>query len=301
MDLSNEQIEDYLAFCKGQKRLDEKTLKAYRIDLRQFQSFLEQEGASLCKNSLSLYITELNERFKASTAKRKIASLKAFCSYMEQENKMAENPFYRFPISIREPILLPKTIPLHTIEAILKAAYDNLSRGTEQQQNRTVRDIAVLELLFATGIRVSELCKFNRSDIDLIDGTLKIHGKGAKERMLQIGNPDVLAVLVQYDRCANRVDRSAFFTNRAGQRLSEQSVRRMLCRYEKQLGIGHITPHMFRHSFATLLIEEDVNIRYVQQMLGHSSITTTQIYTHVATGKQRQILSQKHPRNKLHI
>lgn len=301
MQLSNELIEGYLAMCKNQKRLDEKTLKAYRIDLRQFHNFLEQEGLPMCKDSLSQYITEMNKQFKAHTTKRKIASLKAFCNYMEQEHLTSENPFYRLSINMREPKILPKTIPLHTIETILKTAHGNLYRGTELQRNCAFRDVAVLELLFATGIRVSELCKFNRPDIDMVDGTLIIHGKGAKERMLQIGNPEVLDALVQYDRRAYRVDRSAFFTNRAGERLSEQSVRRILCRYEKQLGLNHITPHMFRHSFATLLIEEDVNIRYVQQMLGHSSITTTQIYTHVATKKQWQILSQKHPRNKIYI
>lgn len=134
------------------------------------------------------------------------------------------------------------------------------------------------------------------------DGTIKIYGKGARERLIQIGNENVLAALRIYYNAfsAEIVENGPFFLNRLNRQLSEQSVRFMINKYVAISGITrHITPHMFRHSFATLLLEEDVDIRYIQQFLGHSSIVTTQIYIHVTSKKQRDILSAKHPRNRI--
>jgi integrase/recombinase XerD len=162
----------------------------------------------------------------------------------------------------------------------------------------------MIELLFATGLRVSELCSINADHIDLDNGSILIMGKGAKERVLQIGNPEVLSVLRRYVK-ENEVhihETGCFFVNRLSSRISEQSVRfliKQLC--AKAAVEQNITPHMFRHTFATLLLEEDVDIRYIQRMLGHSSILTTQIYTHVTVEKQRQILTKKHPRNRLAV
>ena len=169
-------------------------------------------------------------------------------------------------------------------------------------QRVLVRDVAILELLFATGMRISELCSLHTDDIDLIEGSVKIYGKGAKERLIQISNQNVLIALRNYAGCWNDGIKSSnhFFLNRLGNSLSDQSVRYMIQKYSGQAGISlHITPHMFRHSFATFLLEEDVDLRYIQRLLGHSSITTTQIYTHVTLKKQRDILTYKHPRNKL--
>ena len=130
------------------------------------------------------------------------------------------------------------------------------------------------------------------------------YGKGAKERILQIENPEVIMALTNYrEAFSEEIDNCGwFFINRSGRRLSEQSVRHMLRKYASLASIPmHITPHMFRHSFATFLLEEEVDIRYIQKMLGHSSITTTEIYTHVAMNKQRDILKARHPRNSLHF
>lgn len=139
--------------------------------------------------------------------------------------------------------------------------------------------------------------------MDFENNSILIYGKGSKERILQIGNPDVLSALLQYHKTfKNAIESCGYFFNRLGQKLSNQSVRYMSNHYTKLANIEqHITPHMFRHSFDTLLLEQDVNIRYIQRMLGHSSISITGIYTHVSNVKQKDILFNKHPRNMMVI
>lgn len=298
--------EQYLVACKYQKGLDAKTIKAYRIDLSQFILFTVQGEADLTRSSMMEYISDLHQKYKPRTIRRKIASVKAFCSYLEYEELIAENPFTKLQLKLNAPLILPRTIPFSVIEAILSTAYQQGQREmlSEKQQKAVLRDIAVLELLFATGIRVSELCSLKCSDVNLIEGEVKIYGKGAKERLVQIGNPGVLSALHAYQalNCLAIEHTGMFFVNRLGKPLSDQSVRNIVAKYTRLAGENmHITPHMFRHSFATLLLEEDVDIRYIQRLLGHSSIVTTQIYTYVSGRKQRDILSIKHPRNKVHI
>jgi integrase/recombinase XerD len=156
-----------------------------------------------------------------------------------------------------------------------------------------------METLFSTGIRISELCNIKETDINLYDGSILIFGKGSKERLIQIGNNDVLQLLIEYKNsfCHEIETTHHFFANPNSTPLSDQTVRRMLNKYVALAEIDlHITPHMFRHTFATSLLEADVDIRYIQEMLGHSSINVTEIYTHVALSKQREILQNKHPR-----
>ncbi len=296
---------NYLEYCRYQKNLNCKTLKAYTIDLKQFSEFMNNYD-ELNRASLSNYIAMLHKAYKPKSVKRKIASLKAFCSYLEYEEIIEENPFTKIKVKFQEPFILPKTIPINIIQLLLSSVYQLLRKKdvSEYRRNTILRDIGVLELLFATGIRVSELCSLTDKDIDLFEGTVRIYGKGSKERIVQIGNLAVLAALKNYKNAFNDkiLQAGYFFVNRLHSRLSEQSVRMMINKYVNTAGVSsHITPHMFRHSFATLLLEEDVDIRYIQKLLGHSSIVTTQIYTHVASSKQRDILTLKHPRNKIKV
>ena len=148
-------------------------------------------------------------------------------------------------------------------------------------------------------MRISELCALKVNDVNLYDKNVLIYGKGAKERRIQIGNDDVVRALEEYRKAFEESTQKCghFFVNQTGRPLSDQSVRRMINKYTALAAIEqHITPHMFRHTFATSLLEADVDIRYIQEMLGHSSINVTEIYTHVAMAKQRDILSTKHPR-----
>ena len=202
-------------------------------------------------------------------------------------------------------MILPKTIPLHTVETFLATIYDQRKNATTDYQKRNaLRDAAVAELLFATGMRISELCTLKDCDVNLYDGTILIYGKGDKERRIQIGNEAVIRVLEEYRGEFSREIQSCnhFFANQAGNALSDQAVRRMINKYTSLASIEqHITPHMFRHTFATSLLEADVDIRFIQEMLGHSSINVTEIYTHVAVAKQRDILVRKHPRKDFRV
>lgn len=301
MNTLNDYITEYLEYCEHRKRLDAKTLKAYKIDLKQYDTYSCHSPEGLSRNTVDLFITELHKQYKPKTVKRKIASLKAFFHYMEYKDLLTENPFNKLDVHFREAKLLPKTIPFHSIQAFLSVLYGQKKQAASDYQLRcSIRDIAVIELLFATGMRISELCSLKPSDIDLENNTVLIYGKGAKERILQIGNPEVISALNLYQDTFQKdiAVCGYFFVNKRKHKLSDQSVRFMINRYAELAGIGqHLTPHMFRHSFATLLLEQDVDIRYIQKMLGHSSISTTEIYTHVSNTKQKDILINKHPRN----
>lgn len=300
------QIHNYLTYCNVQKRLDQKTQKAYRIDLQQFSTQItETQLPHITPDVLENYISTLHQKYKPKTVKRKIASLKAFFHYLQYKDIITQNPFNKLLIHFREPVILPKTIPLHTIEKLLCTIYKQYHTAkTTYQKRSALRDVAITELLFATGIRISELCNLRNDNVNLQDGTILIYGKGKKERRIQISNNSILEILIEYKKnFQNELEKcNYFFVSQSGNALSDQSVRRMLNKYTKLASIElHITPHMFRHTFATSLLEADVDIRYIQEMLGHSSINITEIYTHVTLAKQKDILSTKHPRNDFSI
>lgn len=306
MDNLQTQITSYLEYCLTQKRLDEKTIKAYKIDLFQFSDGISTTSLlEITPSILENYIKKLHEKYKPKSVKRKIASIKAFFHYLEYRNIIIQNPFNKIQIHFREPVILPKTIPLYIVEKFLSTIYSQRSNAkTDYQKRNALRDAAVAELLFSTGIRISELCNLKNNDVNLIDGIILIYGKGSKERLLQIGNSSVLDILREYkdNFYQETLQCDHFFTSQSGKPLSDQSVRRMINKYSSIASIDlHITPHMFRHTFATSLLEADVDIRYIQEMLGHSSINITEIYTHVAVAKQKDILANKHPRKNFHF
>ena len=305
MKALNLYLEEYLDYCQYRKHLDPKTLKAYRIDLTQYERSMDNALTFYEREPVDAYITMLHRKYQPKTAKRKVASLKAFFRYLSYREILSENPFDKLDIRFREARLLPKTIPFHSVQALLSEAYRQRKTAHTQYQKRCrIRDIAVLELLFATGMRICELCSLKPQHIDLKEKTVRIYGKGAKERILQIGNPAVLSALASYQNAFAPEISSAgcFFVNRRKKQLSDQSVRFMIRHYARLAGIEqHITPHMFRHSFATLLLEQDVDIRYIQRMLGHSSISTTEIYTYVSNIKQKDILFHRHPKNFMEV
>lgn len=297
-----EKVKPYLEYCTYRKELDTKTIKAYRIDLTQFFSYVQ--SAEPEKETIEQYITELHKKYKQKTIKRKIASIKAFYSYLEEEELVEQNPFRKIKVKFKETIILPRIIPREEIKQLLNYIYVSLSSLSGIQYKHTLRDAAVIEVFFATGARVYEISNIRAESINLNSGLIRIMGKGRKERYIQISNTAVLDILIKYyEENEPEIKKSGyFFINNRGNRYTEQSIRLMLKKYTLKAGIQRkITPHMFRHSFATYLIEEGVDVSCVQQILGHSSIKTTQIYIHVAAKKQADILRELHPRNNMNI
>lgn len=297
-----DKVKPYLEYCTYRKELDTKTIKAYRIDLTQFFSYVQ--SAEPEKETIEQYITELHKKYKQKTIKRKIASIKAFYSYLEEEELVEQNPFRKIKVKFKETIILPRIIPREEIEQLLNYIYASISSFSGIQYKHTLRDASVIEVFFATGARVYEISNIRAENINLNSGLIRIMGKGGKERYIQISNTAVLDILRKYyEENEPEIKKSGyFFINNRGKRYTEQSIRLMLKKYTLKAGIQRkITPHMFRHSFATYLIEEGVDVSCVQQILGHSSIKTTQIYIHVAAKKQADILRELHPRNNMNI
>ena len=292
----------YLEYCEYRKELDRKTLKAYRIDLRQYFEYICVDEPD--KEKIEEYVTHLHKSYKQKTVKRKIASIKALYNYLEETEIIAESPFRKIKVKFKETVTLPRIIPREEIEKLLNHMYQCLNENDKASRKFMLRDVAVIEVFFATGARVYEISNIRDDSINLNTGLIRLMGKGGKERYVQISNTSILEVLKKYyDENEQSIKKSGyFFVNNRESRYTEQSIRLMLKKYTKQAGIErNITPHMFRHSFATYLIEEGVDVSCVQQILGHSSIKTTQIYIHIAAKKQAEILKELHPRNNMKI
>ena len=298
-----ELMDDFLEYCSLVKKLDKKTIRAYKTDLQQCIALIG-DGAinQLTKEMIRKYIKDISH-FQHKTIKRKLASLNAMLNYFEMDNEWFVNPMRRMNIHMREPVRLPVVMTIDEVRGLLNEAYKR--SGTYKTGTcsyvKTIRDIAIVELLFASGMRVSELCNLKIKDVDIHEGRVRIVGKGNKERMIDLCQVETLKALANWLAVREEYNKdSSFFCSRLNKQLSTQSVRLLIRQLSQSLGIvKHITPHTFRHTFATLLLEEDVGITYIQHFLGHSSITTTQIYTHVNMRKQREILRNKHPRRHL--
>jgi len=303
---------EFLNHCQYEKNLSTKTLKAYRIDLTQLFQYLHANKLPLAINDITkvelrMYLEKIST-LKPKSIKRKVATIKAMFNFLEFEDKISISPIRKMRINIKEPKRLPKVLNIAEIQEIFKVAYNQKNKDLNTDAYRyfeVLRNIVVIELLFATGARVSEIANLYTDNVDLESGSVILKGKGDKERVIQICNVESIRILKAYKKLLMKrgANISTFFLiNRLGNKLSDQSVRGIVKRFSINAGISrNITPHVFRHSFATLLLEKDVDIKYIQLLLGHSSIMTTQIYTHVNREKQTQILKLKHPRRELHM
>lgn len=293
-------ISQYLLCCKVEKQLSEKTISAYKNDLKQFLVFCNkmdlQNISDIERDQLRLYIRDIIEKFKPKSQRRKIASVKAFFNWLEYEEIIDITPFRKIRIKINEGNRLPKTIPMSE----LKKLFGYIETGTHAGSDfLLLRNTALFELMFATGLRVGEISDLLYDNVDVSAGTIRIIGKGDKERLIPLCNKEALKAIKAYlkIRNSNFVSSGWFFLTRTGEKLQEQNIRLITHKYTSEAGISmNVTPHMFRHSFATYLLEQGVDIRYIQALLGHSNITTTQIYTTVNEKKQRELLTKFHPR-----
>ena len=289
-------ISTYLDYCKTHKRLSSHTIRAYKNDLMQFYNS--------DYDNVESYIEHLTQsNIKTNTLRRKIACMKVFYNYLKYQNIIEETPFNQLRFQFRTEKILPKTIPYDILKRIfIYLEQKVIVSKTDYQKQHAERNLLIISLLLSTGIRISELCHIHLKDINLSNKTLHIIGKGKKERILFLGDQKTFNLLETYiNKTKNEPNDFLFPGKHSPKPLSEQSVRLILKRIVEQNSLSKtITPHMFRHSFATMLLDSDVDIRYIQQILGHSSISITQIYTHVSHSKQKEILSSFNPMSVIH-
>ena len=280
-------ISTYLDYCKTHKRLSSHTIRAYKNDLMQFYNS--------DYDNVESYIEQLTRsNIKTNTLRRKIACMKVFYNYLK---------YNQLRFQFRTEKVLPKTIPYDILKSIFIYLEQKVSLSkTDYQKQHAERNLLIISLLLSTGIRISELCHIHLKDINLSNKTLHIIGKGKKERILFLGDQKTFNLLETYiNKTRNESNDFLFPGKHSLKPLSEQSVRLVIKRIVEQNNFSRtITPHMFRHSFATMLLDSDVDIRYIQQILGHSSISITQIYTHVSHSKQKEILSSFNPVSVIH-
>lgn len=295
------EIREYLTYCKNQKRLSNNTMRAYNIDMKQFIAYLYENridklsAKEITKDILRAFVERLQLHYAIKTCKRKIACVKAFFNFLEQEDVIVINPFRKIHIRLSEAQKLPKTIKKQDVARQLQYMYQRAeSSTTPYQAYYAIRAIACYEILISTGMRIGEISNLKSDSVDLESKCIRIVGKGNKERIAYITSPSVVQAIAKYIdiKGALNIVSHHFFSTIHGKRMSEESAR-LLVRNVGIASIGkQITPHMFRHTFASTLLELNVDIRYIQELLGHSSINTTQIYLHLLNTSIRTSLER---------
>ena len=291
------QLDDYFNYLSVEKGLSANTLESYRRDIKKFLNYMSKKkklsAAQVDRLELNAFLASLyNSKLSTATISRCLASLRSFFNYLLQEGLIKNNPAYEL-----EAPRIEKKLP----RVLSSSEIDRLLEQPQAAHNNGLRDKAMLELLYASGIRVSELVSLNITDFDPTVGYLRCRGKGMKERIVPIGSLAVKNVSEYLRRTRVSLLRNreepALFLNHHGNRLTRQGFWKILKKYSRQAGIqGEVTPHTLRHSFATHLLENGADLRSVQEMLGHSDIATTQIYTQVTRKKIKEIYDKAHPR-----
>jgi len=304
-DAVKEDIESFLTYLTVEKGFSGNTIDAYRNDLNQLANFVGEEAAKggspaswagFNRQGMLSYLLNLKERnYAATTVARKIAAARSFFDFMVAEGKIRDNPSQNVD-SPKVGRSLPKPISISQVRRLLE-------QPTKLSTPEAKRDKAILELLYASGMRVSELVSLNVSDIDLDGGFVRCFGKGHKERLIPIYRQAALAVEEYIKESRPRLTYSdtepALFLNRRGERLTRQGLWQILKGYAKSAELDtEITPHTLRHSFATHMLSGGADLRSVQELLGHANISTTQIYTHLTTDHIRRAYEKSHPRAK---
>ncbi len=292
------ELRSFLAYLKVERGLADNTISAYERDLRQFLNYLQDETSGktlqeVRRPLLTIYLLYLQkEGFAPASIARKEAALKAFYRYLAAEGIIGENPA-RLLNSPRQGQSLPDILSEKEVEILLQQP-----RGVSPQ---ALRDRAILEVLYATGLRVSELVALDRKDLNLELGYVRCLGKGDKERIVPLGQKAIRAAKSYLrsgrPQLVHPPEGEAFFLNLRGKRITRQAVWQILKKYAQRAAIDKsISPHTLRHSFATHLLDHGADLRVVQELLGHVSITTTQIYTHVSNKRLREVYNACHPR-----
>jgi integrase/recombinase XerD len=294
-----------------------KTEMAYKSDLEQLAAYAPKECSlsSLDPGLIESWAADLRTKsYAPASMRRKMVVLKVFCSYWVRKGVLSESPFWRVKLSFGRIVQLPRALTESEIRDLLAQALRNHravvvpSRGSASAKRkvagasarsyRALRNLALVDLLFATGMRVGEVSSLNLMDFAVAESVFKVSGKGGRDRLAFV--VDEQTVRIQRDHIGARSrlgsDCQALFLNSSGERLSTQGIANIIAQFRKDAGIErHVTPHMLRHTVATLLLRNGVDIRVVQEFLGHASIATTQRYTHVTKDHLVRVLRERHP------
>ncbi len=296
-------INQLITQLKITKNLQEQTLKAYSSDITNFLNYINKDKIE--QIDILNYINYLfdEKKLKDRSIKRKIISLKIYFNFLEDNSLINTNPFTKLKFKFKQEKKLPKTLQKNEVKKLLETVYDELNSSiTPYKKFETIRNISLLEILISTGIRIQEASSITLNDISLQEKTIIIHGKGRKERQLFILNKYVLSSLKNWltirktssPKCNN------IFINKYGNPLSIHSIENIFRKYKTLSNINiKATPHYLRHTFATNLLTNGADLRSVQEILGHSSISTTQIYLEISSNRKKQVLQKYNYRNNL--
>ncbi len=291
-------LSKFISNLKATKNLSQKTLSAYRSDLNQFHSYEN----NILNPDICAFISYLNSdlKLKDTSIRRKIITLKHFYEYLFDNEIIDYTPFKKLKFKFKQERKLPKTLPVSDINKILKCFDIETSTLSLFARKELVRDAALIDLLISTGIRIGEAATITLDDIISSERTVLIHGKGRKQWLIYISSPVTWERLKTLIKERQKSDNKYLFVNRYGQPITIHGIEDIYKKYVKKAQINmKSTPHYLRHTFATNLLANGADLRSVQEILGHASVATTQIYTEVTTNRKKQVLKKFNYRNKL--
>lgn len=288
-DVMQEQIAGFLRYLEVERSASEHTLRAYRKDLEAFSGFVRKKPADVELLDVRAFIAmQIKGGLSKTTAGRRLASIRSFMKYLYREGYITANPA-KLVSNPKTPKLIPQFLSVDDTFSLVEKP-----EGTGFMPSR---DRAILELLYSSGLRVSEIAGLNMEDVNTREGLVKVRGKGRKERIVPVGAKAVEAIKSYIaEKLLLRKKDKAFFLNQRGGRLSDRGIRRIVVKYARMLGIrGAIGPHTLRHTFASHLLQAGADLRVIQELLGHSSLSTTQKYTHIDITHLMDIYDKAHP------
>lgn len=295
---------DFIRHIVTIKNLSDKTIIAYKSDLNDFFNFItDSKIKEISSNTIFSYFESLSKfkKLKDTTINRKIITLKQYFTYLEEYHKY-KNPFSKLKFRFKKEKKLPKTLTIYEIKLLLSILKKNTFTSTSFQQFESYRDLALIDLLISTGIRIGEACKITLNDINLVDKVILIHGKGRKERVIYISSLDTYRNIKKWLKIRKKhiSYTDHLFINRYGKCLTINSIDNIFRKYKKLAKINPLaTPHFLRHTFATNLLSNGADIRSVQEILGHANVSTTEIYTEVTNNRKKEVLSKYNYRNNI--
>ncbi len=291
-----------------EKNASPHTCRCYRRDLEAFEEFLKDSGIQLTPGgdvkiekvdriSIRKYLSFLHRKNKKSSIARKISTLRSFFKYLVREQLIPSNPAKAVSTPKMEKTL-PTTLTVDEAFRLMDSPQKSPGKSSNGSEERKLRDRAILEVLYSSGLRVSELVGLNSNQLDLDLGIVRVMGKGRKERIVPVGAKAAGALKAYFEKRGVLEGEDPIFVNAAGGRLTARSVGRLIKKYSRHSSIfRRVSPHSLRHTFATHLLDAGADIREIQEMLGHSSLSTTQRYTHVSMGKLMEVYDKAHPRS----